>query len=188
VAGCALTATLAIATSAAAAAGTTSSSVPVGATGSLPAVWSEVDNPYVIDPSTANALVYSYWSLRQTDLVDGSSQALSLVEEGPALTEDVHSCGCGVVPWGPALAESAWVTKQTAFPAYFLAEGVARIPSTSSEGALVLLIFPIGLGPRRLLEGGHRQNFLALFPGLHDRPSLCFRGRSLGRAHQGLPA
>jgi hypothetical protein len=120
---------------------TTATSVPVGPPGSLPAVWSEVDSPYVIDPGTANTLVASYWSLRQTDLVEGLTQALPLIEAGPALKLDVHSCGCGVIPWGPELAESSWVTEQTAFPAYFMAEGVARIPSTSTQGALVVLVF-----------------------------------------------
>jgi hypothetical protein len=95
----------------------------------------------VIKPSTARALAYSFWGLRQGDLVNGLLGGLSEIEGSAALTADVTSCGCGVNPWGPALAVSTFVTRQTAFPAYFLAEGVAHIPATSVQGALVVLVF-----------------------------------------------
>jgi hypothetical protein len=95
----------------------------------------------VVDPATATQLLESYWSLHQQYLVQGSANLLSLVESGPALEEDQDTCGCGVVPWGPMLAESLFLTRQTRFPAYFLAQAVARIPATSSQGGLMTLVF-----------------------------------------------
>ena len=45
-------------------------------------------------------------------------------------------------PLGPrCLAESLFLTRQTGFPAYFLAQAVARIPATSSQGGLMTLVF-----------------------------------------------
>jgi hypothetical protein len=125
---------------------TTTTSLPAGTTlptttAALPGVWTEVGSPDVIDPGAATQLLESYWSLRQQYLVQGSANLLSLVESGPALQEDQDSCGCGVVPWGPMLAESLFLTRQTGFPAYFLAQAVARIPATSSQGGLITLVF-----------------------------------------------
>ena len=125
---------------------TTTTSLPTATTlpttaAALPAAWTEVGSPDVVGPATGRQLLESYWSLRQQYLVQGSANLLSLVESGPALQEDQDTCGCGVVPWGPMLAESLFLTRQTHFPAYFLAQAVARIPATSSQGGLMTLVF-----------------------------------------------
>ncbi len=110
--------------------------------GSLPAVWSAVGSPYVIDPQAAQQLFDSYWQLRLTDLSFDDDQLLGLIETGPALRVDANTCGCGVAFWGPSLADSIFLTKQTSFPAYFVAESRTDIGGNSSAArSIVVLLF-----------------------------------------------
>jgi hypothetical protein len=90
----------------------------------------------------AAALFSSFWVLRQTDLVNGSTKALKLIESGMALKTDEDNCGCGVVPWGPPLGHSIFVTRQTSFPAYFMTEALAEIPATATDSEFfIVLVF-----------------------------------------------
>lgn len=125
---------------------TTTTTVPTTTTvappGGLPAPWTEVGSPYVINPQLAAALFNSFWYLRQTALVEGSTASLKFIEAGPALKADDDNCGCGVVPWGPPLANSIFVTRQTSFPAYFMAEAFTHIPGDSTaDAAVIVLVF-----------------------------------------------
>jgi len=101
-----------------------------------------VGSPYVIDPQAAQQLFDSYWQLRLTDLSFDDDQLLGMIETGPALRADANTCGCGVSFWGASLADSIFLTKQTSFPAYFVAESRTDISGNSSgDRSIVVLLF-----------------------------------------------
>ncbi len=65
-----------------------------------------------------------------------------MIETGPALQADTNTCGCGISFWGPALADSIFLTQQTSFPAYFVAESRTDLSDNSSaDRSIVVLLF-----------------------------------------------
>ena len=112
------------------------------APGGLPPIRSSVGSPYVINPATASNLFSSYWQLRTTYLTWDQPSLLSTIETGPALQADEPTCGCGVSFWGSSLAHSIFLTPQTSFPAYFVAESRTEVGENSPAArALVVLLF-----------------------------------------------
>ncbi len=110
--------------------------------GALPAVWTAVESPDVIDPHAAAGLFESYWQLRPLYMSWGSSRLLATIEAGPALETDELTCGCGQLFWGAPLAYSVFLTRQTSFPAYFAVEARTYLGSNApSDSALVVLLF-----------------------------------------------
>ena len=132
---------------------TTTTSLPTGTTlpttaAALPAAWTEVGSPDVVDPATASAAA--------GELLVSPPAVLGTRFGQPPKPGRVGACPPGRPghlwlwrgPLGPMLAESLFLTRQTHFPAYFLAQAVARIPATSSQGGLMTLVSN-GRQPRR---------------------------------------
>jgi hypothetical protein len=80
----------------------------------------------VLSPGAAESIVRSLWPIRENALLKGDVPTLRELEDGPALRGDLVrvGCGCGLhrLVAEPILGLRTYLTRQTSFPAQFIAE------------------------------------------------------------------